>query len=259
MQYKHFKTFILKEMVKDYISYYLPLPFIYAVKSKYLLNRERDRTVTNKTELVLEGYPRSANSFMSSIFHNCSNLILSDHTHYASNVILGLRKKKNIIVLIREPKEAVLSLVSLYIQSQVRDYGYSIDEIKDKDISALINVSIKRYERFYTILVKYDAVIFLPFDQITKKTHKVIEFLNNSFGYHLSLDESHSNEHEKNDTENVVNRVLSQGAYHLGPSKERNMIKKKVEELYQLNKRQSIQSCNILYKTIVANSPVKYE
>jgi hypothetical protein len=256
MQYKHFKIFILKEKIKDYISYYLPLPFIYAVKSKYLLNGEKDRTVTNKTDIVLEGYPRSANSFMSSIFNSCSGLTLSDHTHYASNVILGLRKEKNIIVLIREPKEAVLSLVSLYIQSQVRDYGYSIDEIKDKDISALINVSIKRYERFYSKLAKYDTIIFLPFDQVTKETHKVIEFINKSFGYHLTLAESHGNEHKKSDTENVVNRILNQGAYHLGPSKERNMMKKKVEELYQLNKRQSIQSCNILYKAIVANSPV---
>jgi hypothetical protein len=257
MQYKHFKIFILKAKLKDSISYYLPLPFIYAVKLKFLLNRERDRTVTNETDLVLEGYPRSANSFMSGIFNSCSDLILSDHTHYASNVILGLRKEKNTIVLIREPKEAVLSYVSLYIQSQVRDHGYSIGEIKDKDISALINVSIKRYERFYSKLEKYDGIIFLPFEQVTKETHKVIEFINKSFGYRLSLAESHGSENEKSDTENVINEVLNQGAYHLGPSKERNTIKKKVEELYQLNKQKSTESCNILYKAIVANSPVK--
>lgn len=65
------------------------------------------------TDLVIEGFPRSANTYAVAAFR-CANggaAVLADHLHVAASVVAGVRRGLPVIVVVREPVEAVASLV----------------------------------------------------------------------------------------------------------------------------------------------------
>jgi len=169
--------YIAKETMKCYLDYIFPRLYIRLIKLKYVLNKERDRTVCSDTDLCLEGYPRSANSFMSAFFNKYTKLNLSDHTHYSSNVLLAINKGKRVIVLIRKPEDAIVSNVSLYLQSQVRDFNRKLKDFDDAFISSLILLSIKRYKFFYSS-IRESEILFLSFEQVTSDIEKTIKMIN---------------------------------------------------------------------------------
>lgn len=67
--------------------------------------------VTANTECVIEGFPRSANTYAVVAFLQAGNkhLSIAHHTHSPSNVIDGCRRNVPTIVLIRNPVDAVAS------------------------------------------------------------------------------------------------------------------------------------------------------
>ncbi len=64
------------------------------------------------TELVLEGFPRSANSFALQAFRFAQRRPrqVAHHTHAAATLIQGLRWKIPTVLLLRDPEGAVISL-----------------------------------------------------------------------------------------------------------------------------------------------------
>lgn len=67
--------------------------------------------VTANTDCVIEGFPRSANTYAVVAFRQAGNkhLSIAHHTHSPSNVIAGCRRDLPTIVLIRNPLDAVAS------------------------------------------------------------------------------------------------------------------------------------------------------
>jgi hypothetical protein len=73
----------------------------------------RGGVVTDRTELVLEGFPRSANTYALAAF-NCANgseVVVASHLHAASSVAQGVRRGLPVIVVLRDPLDACVSLV----------------------------------------------------------------------------------------------------------------------------------------------------
>lgn len=69
-----------------------------------------ERIVCPETDLVIEGYPRSANTFAVEAFRRVNpNRRLAHHVHSAAQVIGALRHSIPALVLIREPSEAIAS------------------------------------------------------------------------------------------------------------------------------------------------------
>lgn len=69
--------------------------------------------VTADTDLVLEGFPRSANTYAVAAFR-CSNGLdvrLADHLHSVANVAAGVSRGKPVLVVVREPLGACTSLI----------------------------------------------------------------------------------------------------------------------------------------------------
>jgi hypothetical protein len=67
------------------------------------------------TEIVIEGFPSSANSFAVAAFRTAQepkSVQIAHHTHAPAQVIKGLELRIPTMVLIREPEEAVLSLLA---------------------------------------------------------------------------------------------------------------------------------------------------
>lgn len=66
-------------------------------------------------DVVIEGYPRSANSFAVAAFEAAQTepVRIAHHTHAPANVIAAVRRGVPALVLVREPEEAVVEFVLL--------------------------------------------------------------------------------------------------------------------------------------------------
>jgi hypothetical protein len=140
-----------------------------------LLRTRKDlaRAVTPDTQLVIEGFPRSGNSFARRAFIMAQNdpqikNHIAHHLHVPAQVVRAARWKIPTLVLIRQPKDAVLSLA-------IRD-PISVDQ------------ALKYYLSFYETVEKYrDAYVLGLFEEVTEDFGRVIQRVNDKFGTMFSL------------------------------------------------------------------------
>lgn len=119
------------------------------------------------TELVIEGFPRSANTFAVAAFRSAqpSAIELAHHLHMPAQVIYAARHHIPCLVLIREPVAAICSYVLL------RDYPWN-----DPD------AAITEYVRFYSAVAPYSPLFTLAtFDEVTTDFGAVIDRVNHQF------------------------------------------------------------------------------
>lgn len=118
------------------------------------------------TELVIEGFPRCANSFAEAAFRVAQPrpVKLAHHTHAPAHVIAGVRQGVPTLVLVREPDRAVASLI-------VRDsQNYRPEEC------------FREYIGFYeTVRPFADGFVAADFTQVTADFGAVIGAINARF------------------------------------------------------------------------------
>ena len=139
--------------------------------SFYWLSR-RDRTciVTPETQLVIEGFPRSANAFAAVAFRQAQNekVRVARSSHVPAQVIRAARWQIPTLLLIRKPKDAILSLV-------IRD-PVSVDQ------------ALRHYVSFYKTVEKYRSAYVLGlFEEVTEDYGEVIRRVNEKFETTFSL------------------------------------------------------------------------
>lgn len=126
------------------------------------------RAVTPDTQLVIEGFPRSGNSFARRAFimaqgEGFDKTRIAHHLHVPAQVVRAAQWRIPTLVLIRKPKDAVLSLV-------IRD-PISVDQ------------ALRYYVSFYVTAEKYrDAYVLGLFEEVTEDFGRVIERVNDRFG-----------------------------------------------------------------------------
>ena len=76
-----------------------------------LVPKYRGIVVSKKTEVVIEGYPRSGNTYAVAAFHYAQqrDVIIARHQHSVAQVLFAVRYGLPCIVMIRKPKDAILS------------------------------------------------------------------------------------------------------------------------------------------------------
>ncbi len=145
-------------------------PSLYLFLSR-LRPRTRALVVSPDTEIVIEGFPRSANTFAVAAFILAQGrpVKIARHLHAPAQVIAGVRMHIPTLVLLRHPKDAVLSLL-------VRAPHLSIEQ------------ALKDYIHFYTTLTPYlgHFVIGL-FEQVTTDFGQVIAQINDHYGTNFRL------------------------------------------------------------------------
>lgn len=172
--------------------------------------------LSDATELIVEGFPRCANSFAAqSIRLLCRahgrELRFATHAHSPAHVIAGLRMGKPALVLIREPTGAITSLQALALQSGSRVEG--------------TNGLIRRYIQFYEMLMTYrDSMVISEFTRTTSQYPSVIHELNQRFDLGLP---------EVDTQEELEELVIPVSQEHLAPSGGRELIKKRVREDFE--------------------------
>jgi hypothetical protein len=145
-----------------------------------LLRKDRARVVTPETQLVIEGFPRSGNSFARVAFNKAQRgkVRIAHGLHVPAQVIRAARWRIPTLVLIRKPRDAVLSFA-------IRD-PISVDQ------------ALKYYLSFYETVEKYrDAYVLGLFEEVTEDYGQVIRRINDKFGTAFSLfrhDEQNVNE-----------------------------------------------------------------
>ena len=83
-------------------------------------NGHSDLLVDETTDLCVEGFPRSANSFTVSAIQSAQpqSLSVAHHTHVPANAIRATRLRIPTLILIRNPGDAIISWTALRYQSK---------------------------------------------------------------------------------------------------------------------------------------------
>jgi hypothetical protein len=141
----------------------------YGVRLNY-----RELMVSFKTELVIEGYPRCANSFAVIAFEQSQkrHITIAHHLHAESQITFGVKYGIPILILIRDPLGAVTSLVT-----------------RDPEIG--ITQALRRYLQFYRTVSHFsESLLVADFNDVTTHYGLVIQCLNEKFDTDFGLYEN---------------------------------------------------------------------
>jgi hypothetical protein len=130
-----------------------------------LARKNPAQTVSPETQLVIEGFPRPANTFAVMAFRQAQKekTRIAHNLHVPAQIIQASRQQIPALVLIRDPKDAVLSFA-------VRD-PISVDQ------------ALKHYISFYETIADYrDDFVLGAFEEVTSGYGAVIERINERFG-----------------------------------------------------------------------------
>ena len=150
-----------------------------------LARKDRARVVTPETQLVIEGFPRSANSFARVAFNRAQKggVRIATGLHVPAQVIRAARWRIPTLVLIRSPRDAVLSFA-------IRD-PISVEQ------------ALRYYLAFYETVEGYgDSYVLGTFEEVTEDFGRIIRRINERFG--TSFSPFHHNERN---VEAVLTRV----------------------------------------------------
>lgn len=177
-----------------------------------------DRLVTDATDVCIEGFPRSANSFAVGAFEYAQDeaLSIAHHNHVPAPVLNAVRRDLPTIVLIRYPVDAVVSFRALQLQNSARsDTPSSLLAISCR---LHLQTWIAFYECITPILSK---VVVAPFEVVTNNFDRVIHALNDRFGTTFA-----PFDHTKRNVESVRDTR----GYHALPSEQREALKEQARE-----------------------------
>ncbi|MBV7259225.1 hypothetical protein [Erythrobacter crassostreae] len=124
------------------------------------------RLLNDETEIVIEGFPRSANSWTLRLFRHWQGrrMHIAEHQHSEAHILAGAKRGLPVIVLIRWPQDAIRSWAQ-------HDSGLDL-------VWAL-----RRWIGFYqAVETVSDKVVIATFEQATQTFGEVVERTNEKFG-----------------------------------------------------------------------------
>lgn len=204
--YKNYLTLVvIKRLLQQFPHWYIRTQL-----NRYKGQRYQRKIVTENTDLIIEGYPRSANSFSVKAFKyvNGDDYKIATHLHAYPQVIVGVKYKIPTMVLIREPFSCVVSYAAL----SAKEIG-----VEQYNMNYNLKWLIEDYVVFYKNLLPYrDKFVVAPFTQVLDDYGAVITEVNQKFGTDFIPFQS---------TEAHVKNVFDSAKEHLSPSKKRENIK----------------------------------
>lgn len=184
--------------------------------------------VTRETDLCVDGYPRSANSFATSAIQAAQQpepISIAHHTHVAANLMQACEWGVPAVMLIRAPKDAIVSFTALRQEVMSREQG------QNEPIPFLpFAIQVDAWIAFYQSLLPYrDQLVIAPFPAVVSDMGAVINAINGKYETDFTRFEH---------TEDNVAAVHARRGYHAGPSEHRAQIKRDTKEVFQTEVRE---------------------
>jgi len=185
--------------------------------------------LSESSELVIEGFPRSANTFAVVAFRQAQgrDVPMAHHLHVEAQILKGVSKGLPVIVLIRNPVDAVRSLIIRHPLMTTED-------------------AFQRYIEFYTAVERVaDKVVVADFEKVTSNFGEVIAIANKKYGTAYKLFEANPENLERVYKEiDAINSVADEGkeTHVARPSKEREKIKVDIPPLPKSKHAEAIYS-----------------
>jgi hypothetical protein len=173
----------------------------------------RQWVVERNTEIVIEGFPRSGNSFAYSAFKQSNPHVsrIATHVHMSAQILMAARYGIPTMVLLREPVAAVCSMMAL--STQIGDRSTFDREVTLTEIGRLLDFYSLFYRRVHTV---HSSVVFAPFTQVTEDFGKVIASVNERYAKNFVC---------FNHDATAVKAIFEEAPIHLGPRPDRNALK----------------------------------
>ena len=167
-------SFSYRSIVSSNPAYWwLYQPYIWwgKMKMKTVGVDSQERVVRPETELVIDGFQGSANSFATQAFKESQTrkVELSHHMHSPTQVVKAIQQGVPTLLTIRDPIGAVLSLTSRWPHLSVTQ-------------------GLHGYIRFYSQLEPYvDGCVVSNFEQTTHHLDEIIAKVNQKFATNFNL------------------------------------------------------------------------
>ena len=128
------------------------------------LKRHRELLVSSQTELVMEGYPRSGNTFAQRAFMKANPTVkVAHHMHAQAQVMRAVELGLPAVVFIRNPDDAVRSML-----------------IRHPHVGA--RQALKSYIEFHgDLLPMADKILLARFEDVTSDMGSVVDRINRRF------------------------------------------------------------------------------
>lgn len=213
----YYKNYLFQVRLKNLLQK-IPKLYINTQMFRYRGKRYQRKIIQPNTDIVIEGFPRSANSFSVKAFKfsNGDSYKIATHLHAFPQVIMGVKYKIPTLLLIRNPFDCIVSYAAL----SANTYGIEYFN-KNQDMKWLLD----DYVTFYKNLLPYkNKVVVGLFPEVLTDFGKVLDKVNKKFNTNFLLFE-----HSKKNVETVFKTTKN----HLSPSNEREILKK--ELLKQMN------------------------
>ena len=138
------------------------VPFLFRI---VFYRKNKDQIFSKDKDIIIEGYPRSANSFCHVAFKQAQvkEIKAAHHIHAPAQILLGLKYQKPVILLIRDPLDAIRSHL-----------------IRNSSLTPWL--AAYGYYRFYKKLINKSAkFVIAPFEIVINDFGKVIENINHKY------------------------------------------------------------------------------
>jgi hypothetical protein len=166
----------LKRRIIDALAPYPRL--FYPLARRFGPDKFRDYLVSDETEIVISGYPRSANTFAVTAFAEAQRrpVHIAHHVHVEAQLMEAARRGLPAIALVRNPHDAVRSLKAALPSTNLR-------------------YALRRWIRFYTRIEQLsEQVVISDFSCTTGDFASVIREVNRKFGTdYLPFEHSEAN------------------------------------------------------------------
>lgn len=203
-----------------------------------------DRLISDSTEIVIEGFPRSGNTFAVAAFTLAQERrpVIAHHTHKVAQVAEAVKREIPTLVLIRHPADVAVSLV-------IRSPHLTLPQV------------LRNYIRYYEGIYRYqEGIVLSSFSNVVSDFGAEIKRVNEKFGTEfLPFEHTEENvqksfalieEMHRNSTGQgkVVERAIAR------PSAERRERKRELKEIVrQKQNRGILNEAEDLYRRFVCS------
>jgi hypothetical protein len=202
-----------------------------------LAGKDDARVVTPDTQLVIEGFPRSANTFARVAFNRAQSerVRIAHGLHVPAQVIRASKWRIPTLVLIRKPKDAVLSFA-------IRD-PISVDQ------------ALRYYLSFYETVEAYrDAYVLGLFEEVTEDFGEVIRRINDRFGTAFS-----PFSHDERNVERVFARIEKNSRKRFGQTSLENKVSRPFASREKLKREVGYELKNPKRRDLISRAETVYD